>query len=126
MTKREDYEHLLASLKSSQNEEEVMINISKILRSFSSEYYKDDLYSNSYFKSLTQELRSPITSELHKIKKTIEDEIKRIEDEIFELNSKGVSSINDSDIFKLRELKRDCILLIKELDFRLNDLNSSN
>jgi hypothetical protein len=38
------------------------------------------------------------------------------------LNSKGITSINNPDISKLRQLKKDSLILIKGLDDRLNDL----
>jgi hypothetical protein len=38
MNKRQDYEHLLSELKSAQNEEEVITNITKIIKGFTSDY----------------------------------------------------------------------------------------
>lgn len=122
MNKREDYERLLSELKSAQNEEEVISSITKIIKGFTSDYYKNDLYENPYFKSLLTDVKQNIISELGEIKSTIEDEIRAIEDEIIKLNNIGITSVKDPDISKLRDLKRECILLIKELDERLKDL----
>ena len=122
MSKREDYEYLLSELKSAQNEEEVITNITKIIKGFTSDYYKNDLYENPYFKSFIPEIKEIITSELLQIKSTLKEEISAINNEIMDLNSKGITSINDPDISKLRQLKKDCLILIKELDNRLEDL----
>jgi hypothetical protein len=122
MSKREDYNHLLSELKSAQNEDEVIINITKIIKGFTSNYYKNDLYENPYFKSFIPEIKEVISNELFEIRLTINEEVKDIEDEILKLNSLGITSIKDPDISKLRDLKKECILLIKELDERLKDL----
>lgn len=122
MSKREDYEHLLSELKSAQNEEEVITNITKIIKGFTSDYYKNDLYENPYFKSFIPEVKEVISTELSTIKSTINEEIKSIDGEILKLNQQGITSIKNPDYSKLRQLKKDCLILIKELDNRLEDL----
>ena len=122
MSKREDYEHLLSELKSAQNEEEVITNITKIIKGFTSDYYKNDLYENPYFKSFIPEVKEVISTELSTIKSTINEEIKSIDGEILKLNQQGITSIKDPDYSKLRQLKKECLILIKELDNRLEDL----
>lgn len=122
MSKREDYELILSDLKSSQNEDDVVKQITKIIKGFSSDYYKNDLYENPYFKSLIPEIKESISSELEKIKSSLKEEIRAIEEELIKLNKKGITSVNDKDISKLRELKKECIILINELDNRLEDL----
>lgn len=122
MGKREEYEIILSDLKSSQNEDDVIENITKIVKGFSSDFYKNDLYENPYFKSFLPEIKDVIVSELEEIKLTLKDEIIAIENEILGLNKEGVSSVKDPDISKLRNLKKECILLIKELENRLEEL----
>lgn len=119
MGKRKIYEEILSDLKSSQNEEEVVGNITKIVKSFSSDYYKNDLYENPYFKSFLPEVKEIVMSELEEIKSSLREEIRAIEEEISKLNKKGIISESTS---KLKDLKKDCVILIKELDDRLEDL----
>ena len=126
MTKREDYERILSELKSAQNEQEVIDKLTKIIKGFTSDFYKSDLYENSYFKSLLFEIKDDIYKELIQIKSTLNEEIVAINNEISKLNDDGITSINETNISKLRQLKKDCILLIKELDDRLNDLYQLN
>lgn len=122
MIKRKDYELILSDLKSAQNEEDVIENITKIIKGFSSDYYKNDLLENPYFKSLVPEIKETIMSELEDIKSSLREEIRAIEEELSTLNKKGITSISDESISKLRDLKKDCVVLIKELDDRLEDL----
>lgn len=121
MNKRKDYERLLSELKSSQNEEEVLDNITKIIKGFSSDYYKNDLYENPYFKTFIPEVKEIIKSELDQLKANLKDEISGINDEIVKLNKTGITS-DDETISKLKDLKTECIILIKELDDRIQDL----
>jgi hypothetical protein len=123
MSKREEYEQILSELKSSQSEEEVIDNLTKIIKSFSSDYYKNDIYENPYFKSLVSDIKKVIFGELCEIKSTLQEEISAIDKEIIRLNNNGITSITNEDYSKLRQLKRDCFILIKELDERLRDLN---
>lgn len=121
MNKRKDYDKLLSELKSSQNEEEVLDNITKIIKGFSSDYYKNDLYENPYFKTFIPEVKEIIKSELDQLKANLKDEISGINDEIVKLNKTGIRSDNET-ISKLKDLKNECIILIKELDDRIQDL----
>lgn len=121
MNKRKDYERLLSELKSSQNEEEVLDNITKIIKGFSSDYYKNDLYENPYFKTFIPEVKLLIKSELDQLKANLKEEISGINDEIVKLNKTGKTS-DDETISKLKDLKTECIILIKELDDRIQDL----
>lgn len=122
MSKRKDYETILSDLKSSQNEEDVIENIKLIIKGFTSDYYKIDLFENPYFKSLVPEIRDTISKELEGLKNSLNEEIRSIEQELIKLNENGIISVNNKDILKLRELKKECIILIKELDARLEDL----
>lgn len=120
---RKEYESILLDLKKSQNEDDVIKHITKIIKGFTSDYYKSDLYENPYFKSLVPEIRDAICQELEVLKLSLNQEIKAIEGELIKLNETGIISVNNQDISKLRELKRECIILIKELDERLEDLH---
>ena len=124
MNKREDYERLLSNLKYSQNEEEVITNITKIVKFFSPSIYKFDLYQNSYFKSIVLEIKEELIDELNEIYLNLNYEMEGIDNELVSLNSKGITNIKHPDISKLRDIKRECILLIKELKTRIEELNS--
>lgn len=124
MGKREDYEIVLSNLKQSQNEEEVIENITKIIKGFTSDYYRSDLYENPYFRSFIIDIKSDISIELQQIKTSLKEEIQAIDEELSKLNQKGITSIKHPDISKLRELKMECIILIQELDSRLKDLDN--
>jgi hypothetical protein len=120
MGKREDYELILNNLKSAQNEEEVFVNITKIIKGFSSEYYKNDLYENPYFKSIIPDVKKTVISEMNEVRKSIVDEINSIN---LELTKTNTQSKYDDSYDKLKSLKRDCVNLLIELDNRLEELN---
>ena len=120
MGKREDYELILNNLKSAQNEEEVFVNITKIIKGFSSEYYKNDLYENPYFKSIIPDVKKTVISEMNEVRKSIVDEINSIN---MELTKTNTQSKYDDSYDKLKSLKRDCVNLLIELDNRLEELN---
>jgi hypothetical protein len=120
MGKREDYELVLNNLKSAQNEEEVFVNITKIIKGFSSEYYKNDLYENPYFKSIIPDVKKTVISEMNEVRKSIVDEINSIN---LELTKTNTQSKYDDSYDKLKSLKRDCVNLLIELDNRLEELN---
>lgn len=119
MRKREEYDSILIDLKKSQNEDDVIHNLTKIIKGFTSDYYKIDLYENPYFKSLVPEIKETISQELESLKSSLREEIKAIEEELVKLNK----SLKDKEISKLKDLKRECVILIKELDNRLEDLH---
>jgi len=120
MGKREDYELILNNLKSAQNEEEVFVSITKIIKGFSSEYYKNDLYENPYFKSIIPDVKKTVISEMNEVRKSIVDEINSIN---LELTKTNTQSKYDDSYDKLKSLKRDCVNLLIELDNRLEELN---
>ena len=124
MGKRQEYELVFSDLKSAQNEQEVIENITKIVKGFTSDFYKNDLFENSYFKSLLFDIRDEITQELKDIKSTLNEEIEGIDNKLSKLNQSGITSILNPEVSKLRNLKKECIILIKELDNRLVDLKN--
>ena len=85
---------------------------------------KNDLFENSYFKSLLFDIRDEITQELKDIKSTLNEEIEGIDNKLSKLNQSGITSILNPEVSKLRNLKKECIILIKELDNRLVDLKN--
>lgn len=123
MSKRENYELILSKLKLAQTEDEVIECITKIIKEYNSDYYKNDLYENPYFKSFIFDIKNEVSIELSQIKNSLKEEINAIDNELNKLNTIGITSIYHPDISKLRELKKDCIILIKELDYRLEDLS---
>jgi hypothetical protein len=117
---KKDYSILFEKLKSSKNEEEVYSNLKEILKSCYIEDYKSDLLDNPYFRVLIPDIVNDVLEDLNNIKRSIRTEIFAIDDEL----SKIISDINNPDIDRLKELKRDCISLIFEVEEREKDLRS--
>lgn len=121
MGKREEYKLDWQELLNAKTEEEVTKKLLKIVKSFGVDYYKSDVFSNPYFKSLIPEIGEEVISELYKIRKSLKEEVKAIEEEI-----KILKKNKDKDVIKkLKSLRIDCELLISELDSRIEEISSN-
>lgn len=121
MTKEENFSVLLEKLEDSKTEEEICLVLKRILKESNSSLYKDVILSNPYFKSLVVDIRNEVLSDIQLIRDALSEEIRSIDDEIIKLLSKDK---NDRHIDKFKELKRECISLIYEIDERKRDLIS--
>ena len=120
MDKREEYVLAWSRLLSAKTEEEIIQKLLKIVKSFNVDFYKSDVLSNPYFKSLLPEITNEVLLELKDLRKLLEDEITGIEEEV---NKVKKNQIQDKEtIKKLKSLKIDCELLISELDDRIDEL----
>lgn len=121
MKGKETFEELYLTLKNSQNEEEVILGIKNILKHCLKEEYDVELLSNPYFKSLLPEIRDNVCDEMDSIRHALTKEIKEIDSELNNIiNESGFSE----QINKLKDLKRDCVSLVFEIDERKKDLKS--
>ena len=122
MDKREEYVLAWGRLLSAKTEEEIIQKLLKIVKSFNVDFYKSDVLSNPYFKSLLPEITDGVLMELRGLRKSLEDEISGIEDEVDKI--KKVDNKDKETIKKLKSLKVDCELLISELDDRIDELSN--
>ena len=116
MNREDKFKQLVNLLESSQNEDDVIKYLTKMLKEFNIFFYKDIIFSNPYFKSLIPEIRDQVKVEVLLIKKTILDEIKNIESQI------KITTLQDLE--DLKDLKRDCLLLLNEVIEREKELES--
>lgn len=120
MSKREEYVLAWSELLSAKTEEEVSNKLLKIIKSFGVDVYKNDVISNPYFKSLASELKEIVISELKEIKSHLKVELSSVKEELKKIK---LSDSPDKETNKqLKSLKNDCLLLISELDDRIDDL----
>ena len=120
MDKREDYKIAWSELLSAKTEEEVSEKLLKIIKSFVVDVYKNDVISNPYFKSLASDIKEVVISELKEIKSHLSVELDGVKEELKKIKS---SDSPDKETNKqLKSLKNDCLLLISELDDRIDDL----
>ena len=116
MNKEDKFKQLVNLLESSQNEDDVIKYLTKMLKEFNIFFYKEIIFSNPYFKSLIPEIRDQVKVEVLLIKKAILDEIKNIESQI------KITTLQDLE--DLKDLKRDCLLLLNEVIEREKELES--
>ena len=111
---REEYEKLLDQLKSSYTEEDIIENLTLIVKGFSVHFYKVDLTQNPFYKSLLVDIKSDILGDLLDIKKSILNEM--------DLIDKGIKE--GSEIDKLIQLKVECQLLLTEVISKIKEIES--
>lgn len=107
----------LLKLNSSQNEEEVLIILKKIIKTFSVDSYREFIMNNPYFKTLIPDIKLEVIEEMMVMRNTIKDEIYNLDKEL-------IKSMSQSDFLKLKGLKRECIYLLNELENRKVDLEN--
>jgi hypothetical protein len=118
MGKREDYKISWSELLSAKTEEEVSDKLLKIIKSYEVDVYKNDIISNPYFKLIASELKEIVISELKEIKSHLKSELDAVKEELKKIKSDS----KDKEVIKLKSLKSDCLLLISELNNRIDDL----
>jgi len=112
---KNNIEDLFEKLHSSGSEEEVIKNLKRIIKSFNVSTYKERLISNPYFRLLISDIKGDILFEIGSIRDNIVSEIRVIDDTLSK-------PINVSDFNRLKDLKRECIGLLYEINDRINDL----
>jgi hypothetical protein len=112
---KNNIEEIFTKLHTCDNEEQVILNLKRIIKGFNVSSYKERLLSNPYFSSLVSDIKGDILEEINLVKRNIEDEIEIINKEL-------ANTTNHIDFNKLKELKRDCISLLYEVNDRINDL----
>lgn len=112
---KNNIEDFFEKLHCSSNEEEVIINLKRIIKSFNVSSYKERLMDNPYFSLLISEIKGDILFEIGLVRDNIELEIRNIDDTLSK-------PINVNDFNRLKDLKRECIGLLYEINNRINDL----
>jgi hypothetical protein len=109
------YEELLNILKKSCTEEEIIDTITIIVKKFHPDLWKEIIFSNPYYKSLFEDIKLDILSNLDDIRGNILKEIDSIDKEI----RSGNSNLN-----QFIQLKVECQLLLIEVDYKIEELKS--
>ena len=68
---REQYEKILEKLKFSYTEEDIIENLTQIVKGFSVHFFKDDLFQNPFYKLLLVDIKNDVLVDLFEIKKSI-------------------------------------------------------
>ena len=105
----------LDKLHLSNTEDEVIDTLKRLMKNFSSNNYKGVIMSNPYFKSLALDLKEEVGKEMNLMKDLITVEIDN-------LNSQLNKTKNTVDFLKLKDLRRECVHLLTELEARQHDL----
>jgi hypothetical protein len=105
----------LDKLHLSSTEDEVIETLKRIMKNFASTDYKAIIMINPYFKSLVLDLKGDIIKEMTLMMDLIKIEIENLNDQLSKVSS-------TADFLKLKDLRRECVFLLTELEARQNDL----
>ena len=106
---------ILEQLYKSQSENDVILNLKIIIKGFNVKSYIDIIRPNVYFYGLIKDIKGDILIEISSLKKTIESEISVISDAMMDIKEQ-------KEFDRLKELKRECIRLLYEVNDRINDI----
>ena len=116
MGRKRDFNRLIKELKDSKTEEEILDYLIKLVKAFNLSEYTEVIHSNPYYKSLIPDIKPVVITDISKIRKDIVNEIEKID--------KDLKKVSNEDSDKLKELKRDCISLIYEIDEKEREINN--
>lgn len=115
MDRSKELEKVIERLETSTTEDEIVKNLTKIVKGFNVSLYKNRILANPYYKSLILEVTDEVKKEISIIRESIVEEIDEIDKEISKTDNKYTD--------KLKELKRECVSLLYEIDEREKDIN---
>ena len=107
---------MIENLETSRTEEDIVENLTKIVKNFNVNQYSEKVLSNPYFKSLIPDVKKIIFEEMKYFKDSIKEEISEIDNELKNPN-------NSKSFDKLKSLRRDCVSLLYEIEQREKDIN---
>ena len=87
-SKLKDIKPILADLKKSLTEEEILKNLILLVKGFDTHQYREVIYKNPYYKSLIPDIQKDIIEDLEKISFSITKEIEIIESDLKKIGSK--------------------------------------
>ena len=111
---KEEFDIAVKVLKSANTEEDIIRQLTFIVKGFGVPMYKEMVLSNPYYKDLFIEIKEEVLFDLEKLKETINEEIKSIDSELRK----------DLAPLKLKELKGDCISLLYEVERKISEIHS--
>jgi len=106
---------MIENLETSRTEEDIVENLTKIVKNFSINQYSEKVLSNPYFKSLIPDVKKIILEEMNYFKDSIKEEITEIDNEL-------KNPINSNSFDKLKSLRRDCVSLLYEIEQREKEI----
>lgn len=115
MNRKKDLKLLIDELNSQKTEEDILHYLLEIVKRFSFfEYQK--VFINPFYKSLIPDIQKIVLSEITDLRNSITQEIDTIDKEL--------KKVDNPEEESLRNLKRDCISLLYEIDEKRKDIEN--
>jgi hypothetical protein len=116
MKKDNDFLKLKKDLDDSRTEEDILKFLILLVKKFSFDKYKDIFYSNPYYRALLPDIKKDVFREILFLRDSLMAEVENIDNQL--------KIIDNPNSEKLKELKRDCISLIYEVDEKYREIDS--
>jgi hypothetical protein len=116
MDRTQKLEMIIECLEQSTSEEDILDNLTKIVKGFNIYQYENRVLSNPYFKSLIPDVKNIVAKEIQFYRDSIKEEIEEIDKEL----NNSQNKFED----KLKSLRRDCVSLLYEIEEREKDLKN--
>lgn len=115
MGRIKELKELKEELNNSKTEEDILTLLIQIVKRFGPGEYRE-VFLNPFFKSLIPDIKKSVLKDIDFLRNSIEEEIDAIDTEL-----KKVDNPNEE---QLRNIKRDCISLIYEIDEKQKDIEN--
>ncbi len=115
MARKKELKVLLEELDNSRTEEDILNCLIQIVKAFGVREYRE-VFLNPYYKSLVPDIKKEVLKEIKFLRESLAGEIDAIDTEL--------KKVDNENINKLRDLKRDCISLIYEIDEKQKDIEN--
>ena len=111
---KNDFDISINILNSLNNEEDIIKQITYIIRKFYPHMYSNQILSNPYYKDIFIEIKEEVINDLLDLKDSINNEISSISNDM----------INHSEIDELGKLRDYCKSLLHEVDRKILEIKS--
>jgi len=113
---RKELESAIMDLNDARTEDDILRHLIFIAKGFEVSLYKH-IFSNPYYKTLLSDVKKSVMDDLDWLKSSISEEIAAIDDAV------GKEATEETKE-KLKELRRDCISLIYEVDRKMLEIKN--
>ena len=115
MARKRELKVLIEELSNSRTEEDILKYLIQIVKAFGVREYRE-VFLNPYYKSLVPDIKKEVLKEISFLRESLVSEIDAIDIEL--------KKVDNENFDKLKDLKKDCISLIYEIDEKQKDIEN--
>lgn len=115
MARKKEFKVLKQELSNSRTEEDILKYLIQIVKAFGVREYRE-VFLNPYYKSLVPDIKKEVLKEISFLRESLSNEVDAIDIEL--------KKVDNDNLEKLKDLKRDCLSLIYEIDEKQKDIEN--